>query len=457
MGDYVDGGIDEPGPLPLLPLHFSFGLLGMSSWVLVSGIYAAAGAYADSLPEGYDISVYLTFVQAMSNIVPAVLQTCISLNSPNIMLRYILVNLLAGVVIVLSLSFFWDQTFFISGSDRSGALLLLMFLSGAVNAATNITHYAFVALFEDRCALYYGAGLGFGSSFIGILSLVQSRGLMSVRVYFLLFLVIYIISFFGLWCITRQTNKMMLSSAFTVPLMNDDTSLNSTHGNTRDAEPLQHPRSKIQRSYCCWAASSTAEYEVEKSTEMIMIKRTLFKVFFLSALGYAIVPSTISIVASRFDNSFLVLSLGSTVSSTVDPLLRLLAGMPSLRSLKSENILYSLCLMFSFTFISLVLISPTSSFAQSRDSIILPIVLYIFSLATFNFLSNYFLLKVHSITTSDLSGSKSSSVSGLSTIPGKFSSDAFRWLGCTIQAGMTTGSVFVTSFLLGGILSATDD
>jgi hypothetical protein len=46
------------------PLHVSFGFLGMSSWVLVSGIYSAAGAYANDLPEGYEISVYLTFAHA---------------------------------------------------------------------------------------------------------------------------------------------------------------------------------------------------------------------------------------------------------------------------------------------------------------------------------------------------------------------------------------------------------
>jgi len=324
------------------PLHVSFGFLGMSSWVLVSGIYSAAGAYANDLPEGYEISVYLTFAQAVSNIVPAVLQLLISLDNPDIIVKYILANLVAGFAVVLLLFFFWDKTLEVLDGDHSIALFILMFLSGSINAASNITHYAFVALFEDRCTLYYGAGLGFGSTFIGILSLLQSRGLMSVHTYFLLFLPVYFLSFYGLWSIHRhRSQKLKRSPSFFNPLIDNDSYSASAHGSSDRAELIEPVDIAVavarQSACCCVASSSLSAYEIENPIEMHQLKIILCKIFFLSSLCYAILPSTISIVASRFDDSFLVLSLASTISSIIDPLLKLLAGIPSMRKLKVSN------------------------------------------------------------------------------------------------------------------------
>ena len=177
-----------------LPMHYSFGLLGLSSWLLISGIYSVSAAFAETLPEGYDISTYLVFTQAASNICPAILQFCFQFKDDCVVKRFVLGNLCCGIVVSICLAFFWDHI--IAGYSIS--LYILTFISGCLNSATNITHYSFVARFEYKCTLYYSAGLGLGSTAVGLLSLLQNQGIFSVREYFLSFLSIYMCSLYGI-------------------------------------------------------------------------------------------------------------------------------------------------------------------------------------------------------------------------------------------------------------------
>ena len=83
----------------MLSTHVAFGCLGLSSWVLITGIYSVVASYAEILPEGYDISVYLVCSQCLSNVIPGILQVWLELKDIKMIQRLIWANLLVGVVV----------------------------------------------------------------------------------------------------------------------------------------------------------------------------------------------------------------------------------------------------------------------------------------------------------------------------------------------------------------------
>ena len=188
----------------------AFGLLGLSSWLLVSGIYTVVASFSDVLPEGYDISVYLVSIQALSNIVPAILQVVLpSSVKPRLLTRLVWVNLIIGFITCVLGGIFWDQTV----NDYSVCLYMFMFMAGALASATNITHFSLVARYEKRCALYYTFGLGIGGSLVGVLGLFQSRGLFTVDTFFYAFIPIYLCSMYGFSHISRKENSIPISTS----------------------------------------------------------------------------------------------------------------------------------------------------------------------------------------------------------------------------------------------------
>ena len=82
----------------MLSTHVAFGYLGLSSWVLITGIYSVVASYAEVLPEGYDISIYLVCSQCLSNVVPAILQL-LELKAVKVLQRLIWANLVVGMVV----------------------------------------------------------------------------------------------------------------------------------------------------------------------------------------------------------------------------------------------------------------------------------------------------------------------------------------------------------------------
>ena len=83
----------------MLSTPIAFGCFGLSSWLLISGIYAIVASYADVLPEGYDISFYLICAQCLSNIVPAILQMWLELKDLKAIKSLIWANLLTGLAV----------------------------------------------------------------------------------------------------------------------------------------------------------------------------------------------------------------------------------------------------------------------------------------------------------------------------------------------------------------------
>ena len=211
--------------------------------------------------------------------------------------------------------------------------------------------------------------------------------------------------------------------------------------------------------------SSSYRYHADINPAALkQVRSLLTKVFCLALFGYAVLPSVVSVVASRFDDAYLILSLAVTISSIIDPIIRLVAGMDRFRHIKKSfvDLCFTAFIASSVFMIGLVGIRNGSSFASSSLMAMIPVSMYIISLGLFNFLNSLIMLKVHAATSLEtLHESRSTDTnrctSGIDNeLDGQFTSDAFRWVGCTNQTGMTCGSILVTCLLFSGLLAASD-
>ena len=347
---------------------------------------------------------------------------------------------------------------------------------------------------------------------MGILSLLQSRNYFSVSAYFYMFLPVYACSIYGFLCIMKNDRKYIHTND--IEKMSDDES-NASKGyggeysyDHKDIEkedltnPLILPgdnygdmkksnlsdrpvlsiksddgnikeklddsslhRNNPVKSSCCISLSPSYSYHVDVNPHALReVRLLLIKVFCLALLGYAVLPSVVSVVASRFDDAYLILSLAVTISSIVDPLIRFAAGMEMFRNTDNSflNLTFVLFIASSASMIGLSGVDKDSVFANTPAIAIFPIVLYIFALGLFNFLNSLIMLKVHAITSSEsLQKYRNVNMNDFAEaidteMDDQFTSDAFRWIGCTNQVGMTFGSILVTSLLFSGLLVASD-
>ena len=349
---------------------------------------------------------------------------------------------------------------------------------------------------------------------MGILSLLQSRGLFSVSAYFYMFLAVYICSIYGFICINTNDLEYLLAGKFhdnerlsnenvsashlncdssdrgdlVDPLilpsndydMKESSDLNQSSVSFKreeeDSNPdemfdqnLKHEENlSLSSSYCLCLSSSYRYHAKVHPAAIRKVYFMLIKVFCLASLGYAVLPTVISIVASRFDDAYLILSLAVTISQIVDPLIRLCAGMDRFKN--SNTALLNSCFMAFIacaTFlIGMIGVEQDSAFTHSTSIATVPILAYIMVMVLFNFLTTLVMLKIHAVTSCAMASSSWShnadrldSTIAVSTNEGMdqhFTSDAFRWVGCTTQAGMTCGSVFIASLLFSGLVASSE-
>lgn len=97
---------------------------------------------ANHLPEGFSLYSDAAICVAMANVFPVIYVSVVHrhFRSHSHDLDAIMVFLVVGIVgtgSCLLLSFFWDLQTWIAGRNQSVALLLLIFLAGAVDCMTS--------------------------------------------------------------------------------------------------------------------------------------------------------------------------------------------------------------------------------------------------------------------------------------------------------------------------------
>lgn len=378
----------------------NFLVLGLPTWTLVDGTWAALSQLANTLPEGYNISSYLILSLTLGNIFPLMVGYAIRTASTAQINQLIKLILITGWVTGLMMGIFWNSTVIISGGQTSFPLFILFFIVGACSSTSNVTHYTYVSRYHGSDTTALGTGMGVGSMVAGILALLQGFVLeqigFSVTAYYITLSCLYIPALY----VFNQLSR-------------------SYRGNLEETDYLSKQESQ------------EVEYD-----EVLFLKQNypillLFAVN--SSLGYGFVPALISYACGKFENAELVLLLATGLAAVIDPCFKALTNYYRLKTmddiLKATAVLVLLCL-------GLILCAslPGDISLYKGGGGALPILLYISFGSLFGFSSisifRYFKDKV----------------------PGNCVQHAYRWSGIASQSGALVGSLFAFFLVITGSL-----
>jgi hypothetical protein len=439
-----------------------FVFLGLPTWALVDGTWAALSQLAETLPEGYSISAYLILALTFGNIVPLVVGIILNKSIPETVKILIRAILITGLCTGLLMGFLWNITIPTGSSRTSWPLFILFFIVGACASSSNVTHYTFVSLTHAPNTTGLATGMGLGSMTAGILALIQGLLLansgFSVTIYYIVLSLLYVPALFALY-------KLW-----------DFTSANSGRRSSTNIEATQFP--DIEQEYVnndensqviCWNEKTETQTENPLSTQILtkMLVGTaagtsstdgeaindrsaheteynewefvgkhvyiLSLMFVNASLGYGVVPAVISTACSRFAHRNAVLLLATGITAVIDPLAKWLTYYVRFESFRGL-LLGSTALVFLATGLVLCAALPGDLSLYQGSGGALPVCLYISFGALFGFTNTsifrYF--KEH--------------VSHAQV------QHAYRWGGVSGQAGALVGSLIAFAIVISGVL-----
>ena len=100
----------------------------MSSWIAINGLWTELPLLVDVLPESWTLPSYLVLIIQIANIGP-IIYTLANRLSPNKVKEwpvvYVIISI--GMIACFLLKFFWDDTVFLRGRERSTPFFILTF------------------------------------------------------------------------------------------------------------------------------------------------------------------------------------------------------------------------------------------------------------------------------------------------------------------------------------------
>jgi MFS family permease len=370
--------------------HWEFIVLGIPTWALVDGTWAALSQLVDRLPEGYDLSAYLILALTFGNLAPLLLGYFLRDKPGNVLLDVITVILGVGLLSGILMSAMWHMTVEFSTKFVSLPIFLLFFVVGACSSSSNVTHFTFVSTYDASNTTALSTGMGLGSMIAGLLGILQGLLLIhygfSTSIYYAVLSALYIPA---LYVVHRLRNKEV---------------------GVVDATSKSH----LLRGESCKEYSDKTFV-----TENISI---LFLQCMNSFLGYGVVPAIVSYSCGKFNNASLVLLLATGITAIVDPIAKastLYYRLTTLRSLWTA----SLVLLFLCVGLLICASQPTNSPLYSGNGGILPVFIYISFGATFGF-TNTCVFRLYK-----------------EIVDHNHVQHAYRWSGIASQSGAFVGSI----------------
>ncbi|EQC33395.1 hypothetical protein, variant [Saprolegnia diclina VS20] len=199
-----------------------------------------------------------------------------------------------GVMACLLLATTWHMTSSLFGEPRSSALLFFVFCGGIVSATSSVVFYPFVSMYPAISTSALATGESLGAVIAGFLALAQDVGspemYFSIGSYFACAAVVFVVSMAAFGYLR-------------------------THG--RPAPELSNERA--------WLLDPTQSYTCQEDWHVVrVIGKPLACQFALACFSFAVVPSVLPIVGSKYMHSGVVLKWASVLGMLCDPLARFL-------------------------------------------------------------------------------------------------------------------------------------
>jgi len=152
-------------------------IFGTGSWIAVNALWVELPIIVQEIPESWSLPSYLTVIIQLANIAPVAF-TLGNKFFPRIVreIPAIYISVLVGIAACALLAFFWKETSFIAGAERSTALLVLCFFLAMVNCSSSVTFLPYMATFREVYMSPFFGGGGLGGLFPSLVALAQGVG-----------------------------------------------------------------------------------------------------------------------------------------------------------------------------------------------------------------------------------------------------------------------------------------
>ena len=160
-----------------IPVLLAVILFAMSSWIVIFGLWTELPLLVNILPESWNLPSYMILVMQIANIGP-VIYTVANRISPNKVKEWPVIYVIMSVGIVASflLIFFWNDTIFIRGKERSTPFFILTFFLAFVDTTSSVVFLPYMANFKLQYMTAFYIGNGFSGMVPAIVGLVQGTG-----------------------------------------------------------------------------------------------------------------------------------------------------------------------------------------------------------------------------------------------------------------------------------------
>ncbi len=468
--------------------------MGLPTWALVDGTWAALSQLANNLPEGYNISAYLILALTIGNLSPVILGLYLkrsggngdgSKRHQNIFLQNaIRVILCVGFTTGILMSIFWKY----SVQNTSLPLYILFFVVGMCSSTSNVTHYTFVSKFEATNTTALATGMGLGSMTAGILGILQGLVLInygfSASIYYAVLSCLYLPAIYAFqYELTGNRRKnggsfatsdgiaieegssdketfLLDGTANESPFARTLTSHSaySTHSDTTHSQlhanstmtmsahiqnqpvPLQRHQSNnqdgtqfINQPQATKQDEATHHIDDDEYSDWSFVRHN-FSILSVQAinsfLGYGIVPAIISYACGKFKQAQLVLLLATAIGAIVDPWTKFMTNYFRLRTITTLW-MATCCLITLCSGLILCAALPTdSSLYTNNAGGAFPVILYVSFAAFFGF-TNTCVFRYYKEVTDH-----------------QYVHHAYRWSGIASQSGALVGSVIAFALVV---------
>ena len=149
-----------------IPVFLAVILFAMSSWIVIFGLWTELPLLVNVLPESWNLPSYMILVMQIANIGP-VIYTLANRMSPNKVKEWpvIYVTMSVGIMASFLLIFFWNDTVFLRGTERSTPFFILTFFLSFVDTTSSVVFLPYMANFKPQYMTAFYIGNGFSGWF----------------------------------------------------------------------------------------------------------------------------------------------------------------------------------------------------------------------------------------------------------------------------------------------------
>ena len=152
-------------------------VFGTGSWIAINGLWVELPIIVQEIPESWSLPSYLTVIIQLANIAPLAF-TLGNKFFPRVVTEVPVIYICAfvGVASCALLAFFWKETTFIAGAERSTALLVLCFFLSMVDCTSSVAFIPYMSIFREVYMSPYFAGEGLSGLLPSLVAIIQGIG-----------------------------------------------------------------------------------------------------------------------------------------------------------------------------------------------------------------------------------------------------------------------------------------